>query len=221
MLTTIGYIIGIALAVMFPRAVSGRDFIFFKELLTKGAIALTAWSTWKVGGWSEDTAIKFATGLIVLSFVRDALLRFRGIKRMAPQFGVICIISLVLWCSLMMTLNWLFSQLNMLQYSSYPEMIAAGCWTAFALSVFIIFVEGSTRLCVNKLFGVDEGYYDRMIDYYENPVEDYGYDDESYEDDYCEDEHVVVSQPNYRVVDAPCLPCRGINTRNAPLIPRR
>jgi hypothetical protein len=101
--------------------------------------------------------------------VRDALLRSRGIKRIVPHFSVACIITLSVWYPFMMTINWLLAQSNTLEYMSFAERTAAGCWLAFAFKLFAIFVEFAARMFTNKLFGWDEGHYDRVVDYYENP----------------------------------------------------
>lgn len=192
----------------------------FGELLTKIAIVATAWSTWKSGLFVERTAIVFAATLLLLSFFRDSNLRRRGIVRMVPTFGSVCLASVAMFLFLTEGYRWACH----LVFMKPEESIMGGCWTALAVQCIAVFCEASTRRTFDYVCGTDEGYFDRIQGRSYNRGQHTGGYQQSYSccNNNYNNQTVQVYQPpqqsnNLVVVDAP----RITSNTNVPLIPRR
>jgi hypothetical protein len=131
----------------------------FGELLTKLAIIATAWSTWKSELFVSRTAIIFAVVLLLISFWRDANLRQRGIVRMLPPFGPVCVLSVAMFLFLTeVVCHWLCDSVFM----KPEESVMGGCWTALGVQCITVACEAANRRAFNYLFGWDEGEFDRI-----------------------------------------------------------
>jgi hypothetical protein len=140
------------------------------EFLSKVAIVVTAWSTWALGGWSTTTALIVAAVALVVSVLRDANLKMRGIKRMAPPFGIFWVWNMIAWHSLVGSLNWVLYQTGDTRGFLEPTAITAGAgWCALFLDLVCIVIEAVTNRTFNRVLGWDEGQFTRIMDQLENP----------------------------------------------------
>lgn len=130
----------------------------FGEFLTKLAIIATAWSTWQSELFVPRTAIVFAVVLLLFSFFRDANLRQRGIVRMVPTFGSVCVASVALFLGLTEGYRWACH----LVFMKPEESIMGGCWTALGVQCLTVMCEATTRRGFDYVCGTDEGHFDRI-----------------------------------------------------------
>lgn len=187
----------------------------FGELLTKVAIVVTAWSTWKSELFVSRTAIIFAGVLLLLSFLRDANLRVRGIVRMAPTFGSVCLASVAIFLFLTEGYRWACH----LVFMKPEESIMGGCWTALGVQCITMMSEAGTRRAFDYMCGTDEGYFDRI------QGRSYSNRQQQWVQNHQQQHSYQVScsscntynNDNMTIVDAP----RIAHKPNIPLIPRR
>jgi hypothetical protein len=146
-------IVGLVLSTFFPW-MDGHRHPRFSEFLSKVAIVVTVWSTWAIGGWSTTTAVIVASVALVLSLLRDANLRTRGIKRMAPTLGVFWVWNMIAWHSFVGSLNWILYQCDSLDGFLPPMAITVGAgWCALFLDLVCIVIEGGTSRAIDYAFG--------------------------------------------------------------------
>lgn len=112
----------------------------FGELLTKIAVALTAYSAAKDGIWSVPLAWKLGGTLCVLSFLRDASIRWREAIRLMPGFGFWFVVTYLLTGPFMFFLQW-----NGVTFFRPWEAVFASGMIAMFFRGFIIVCESWSR----------------------------------------------------------------------------
>lgn len=112
----------------------------FGELLTKIAVALTAYSAARDGIWSVPLAWKLGGTLVVASFLRDASIRWREAIRLMPGFGFWFVVTYLLTGPIMF-----FLQRNGVTFFRPWEAVFASGMIAMFFRGFVIVCESWSR----------------------------------------------------------------------------